>query len=315
MKRAAFILFAVMIGLFGISCASAEANSTPEILLVPAEWNRPAAHPGRVETFEYAAGSDTKTAYVYLPYGYDESPDARYNILYFMHGGGGWAGQFYNRSYALNDILDHAIESGEIAPLIVVTPSFYPSDDSDSSVSNAAGLVAVFHEEFLHDLMPAVETHYRTWAESGDPAALEASRDHRAFGGFSMGSVTTWYQFLNALDDVRYFLPFSGDCWALGQMGGRNQSDRTAAYLADHVSGHPYGNDFYIYAMTGESDIAYDAMAGQIAAMKECDVFRFGASPAEGNISFGVLDGATHDYTYYRNYIYSALKTIWPAAE
>ena len=56
-------------------------------------------------------------------------------------------------------------------------------------------------------------------------------------------------------------------------------------------------------------------MNGQIAAMRESDVFRFGIAPAEGNISFGVLDGATHDYTYYRNYIYSALMAIWPATK
>ena len=239
----------------------------------------------------------------------------RYNILYFMHGGGGWAGQFYNRSYALNDILDHAIESGKIAPLIVVTPSFYPSEDSDSSVSNAAGLVSIFHEEFLHDLMPAVETHYRTWAESGKETDLEASRDHRAFGGFSMGSVTTWYQFLNSLDKVHYFLPFSGDCWILSQMGGRNQSEATASYLADYASNHPYRDTFYIYAMTGGEDIAYDAMSGQVEAMRQKDAFQFGRSPADGNISFGILPGATHDYTYYRNYIYSALMAIWPAAQ
>lgn len=197
-----------------------------------------------MEVFEYESVGSIKSAYVYLPYGYEEDESIRYNILYFMHGGGGNAGQFYNRSYALNDILDHAIENGEIDPLIVVTPTFYLPQDTDTGVSNAGQRVSVFHQEFIQDLMPAVERRYRTYAESTDQAGLEASRNHRAFGGFSM---------------------------------------------------------------TGSDDIAYDAMHSQLEAMRETGGFTFGASSEEGNISFQILDGATHDYTYYRNYIYTIL--------
>ena len=39
----------------------------------------------------------TKTAYVYLPAGYDEAdPEKRYNILYLMHGWHMTAGDFFN---------------------------------------------------------------------------------------------------------------------------------------------------------------------------------------------------------------------------
>ena len=282
-----------------------------EIRIVPESYNSPATHQGTVETFTYITEGGEKTAYAYLPYGYEASGDSRYNILYFMHGGGGNAGQFYNRSYALNDILDHAIENGEIEPLIVVTPSFYPQGDHDSSVSNAAALVSVFHNEFINDLMPATESRYRTYAESTDAAWLEASRDHRAFGGFSMGSVTTWYQFVNALDYVRYFMPLSGDCWEYGNQGGASHPQETAAYLNNFISQHKYKDAFYIYAMTGGSDIAYDAMTNQLEAMKNTDAFRFGTSESNGNISFQILDGATHDYTWYRNYIYTILPSFF----
>lgn len=134
-------------------------------------------------------------------------------VFDFMHGGGGNAGKFYNRSYALNDILDHAIENGEIDPLIVVTPTFYLPRDTDTGVSNAGQRVSVFHQEFIQDLMPAVESRYRTCAQFTDEAGLEASRNHRAFGGFSMGAVITWYQLVNSLDYVAWFMPLSGDCW------------------------------------------------------------------------------------------------------
>ena len=64
---------------------------------------------------------------------------------------------------------------------------------------------------------------------------------------------------------------------------------------------------FYIYAMTGGDDIAYEMMTKQLDAMRGQSAFTFGTSEADGNVSFQILDGATHDYTYYRNYIYTIL--------
>lgn len=43
-----------------------------------------------------------------------------------MHGGEGNARQFYNRSYALNDILDHAIENGELVNSLDYVAWFMP---------------------------------------------------------------------------------------------------------------------------------------------------------------------------------------------
>ena len=287
------------------------------IKIVPTSYNSQAEHRGKVETFTYQTAGTNKTAYVYLPYGYDENADVQYNILYFMHGGGGNAGQFYNRSYALNDILDHAIENREIEPLIVVTPTFYPPNDRNTSASHAGELVAVFHSEFINDLMPSVESHYKTYAANTDKDSLIASRKHRAFGGFSMGSVTTWYQFINALDYVAYFMPLSGDCWQFGSQGGASHPTETAEYLNDYIKNHRFKDDFYIYAMTGSSDIAYNALGSQLNAMRNTDGFTFGRSEKEGNVSFQVLENATHDYTYYRNYIYTILPYFFnqPKAE
>ena len=112
----------------------------PAISILPPSYATPASHRGTVETFTYRTNGTEKTAFAYLPYGYEASGE-RYNILYFMHGGGGTAGQFWEESYGggyvLNNILDHAIENGDIKPLIVVTPTFYPAGDRDTSVSNA----------------------------------------------------------------------------------------------------------------------------------------------------------------------------------
>ena len=60
----------------------------------PANYGQEAEHLGEVvridyNTRDYAEGTGaarTNTAYVYLPYGYDNNPTQRCNVLYFVHG-------------------------------------------------------------------------------------------------------------------------------------------------------------------------------------------------------------------------------------
>lgn len=82
----------------------------------------------------------TKTAYVYLPYGYDENDtETRYNICYLIHGWGGHAGEYFQ--YAnITDMLDNMIAKGDIPPTIFVSATFY-NDNSDTGFS---GSVAEF---------------------------------------------------------------------------------------------------------------------------------------------------------------------------
>src|SRR5690606_7426686 len=170
---------------------------------------------------------DRKKMNVYLPYGYDPNDkEKRYNVLYLMHGGGEnedliFGGPGENRE--LKNILDHMIANGDIEPLIVVTPTFYGGMND----------VALFHDELISVVVPLVETTYNTHAKSGSLEDLKASRAHRAFGGFSMGSVTTWHVFANKLDYFKYFVPLSGDSWALGERGGGIKPRETAEFLAD----------------------------------------------------------------------------------
>ena len=55
-----------------------------------------------------------------------------------------------------------------------------------------------------------MESKYSTYAEDTTSDGLIASRDHRGFGGFSMGSVNTWCTFRYGLGYFRYFMPMSG---------------------------------------------------------------------------------------------------------
>ena len=156
--------------------------------------------------------------------------------------------------------------------------------------------------------MPAVESTYRTYAEQPTPEGFKASRDHRAFGGFSMGSVTTWYVFLNNLDYFSWFIPLSGDCWAQGMMGGMNAPEATAEALAEAIAAQGWtSEDFCIYAFTGTQDIAYETLTSQMSAMEGQDVFRFGE-----NTFYVLLEGGRHDHPEMRRYLFEALPMIWP---
>ena len=160
------------------------------------------------ETKAYATDNRTltKRALIYLPYGYDAS--RQYNILYLMHGTGDDE-NYWLKTHPNNKImLDRLIASGEIEPLIVVTPTFYVEDDLKDSGLDP--LTYSFAYELRNDLMPAAEAKYSTFAETLDDSGFAQSREHRAFAGLSRGSVTTGNAALcGNLDRIAYFGMFS----------------------------------------------------------------------------------------------------------
>ena len=290
---------------------------------VPAAYTQPAEEQGQIVRLNYTAASYTnpgqtleKYALVYLPYGFDAADtQTRYNVLYLLHGGGGSARSYFGGEDQSNDfkcILDNLIQNGELEPMLIVTPSFYPTESTDSSIPTAADAVKQFPRELVNDLIPAVEGTYPTYAKTTDTTGLQSSRDHRGFGGFSMGSVATWYVFTDCLDYFRYYLPLSGDSWIFGQYGGSSNPEGTAAALSQALENSGYGqNDFFIHAMTGTSDIAYTALSPQIAAMQETTDFIFDPDTSVGNLYFTVQEGGTHDYAHIYGYLYNALPVFW----
>ena len=206
---------------------------------VPANYEQEAEQRGEVvrvdyDTYDYAEGTGvarTNTAYVYLPYGYDEHSDRRYNVLYFVHGHYGTAATTFEAENGLvRKLLDHMTENGDMAPTIVVSPSYNYGNPTPNYV-DADPYCEALPQELVNDLIPIVESRYRTYAESTDAAGLESSREHRAIGGFSMGAVTTWYALEHTLDYFKFFMPVSADCWSLGAFAGMNRPTETPEYL------------------------------------------------------------------------------------
>ncbi|WP_027088011.1 sugar-binding protein [Cohnella panacarvi] len=279
---------------------------------VPDDYRAENDKPGTIETLHYTTpnldnGVDDKKLHVYLPYGYDASAtDKKYNVLYLMHGGGENEDLIFggpDQSKEMKKILDNMIAKGDIDPLIVVTPTFNGGKND----------VALFHEELVASVVPLVETKYNTYAKSGSLADLKASREHRAFGGFSMGSVTTWYNFIHALDYFKYYLPLSGDSWIIEQRGGGLQPEKTAEYLADVARKSGYKpQDYYIFSATGTADIAYPNLKPQIDAMKQHkDVFVYSSDTTKGNFYFIAADGGTHAWNWVNQYVYDILPDLF----
>lgn len=289
-----------------------------ELEYIPDGYTRPAEHSGTLtkltydtwESFTYEEHSQrlTKEAFVYLPYGYTQ--EKKYNVMYLSHGG--WSDETTimgtdTTPRSFKNVIDHAIEDGKIKPLIIVLPTYNNTSENDSgNYSLALQLTDQFHNELVNDLIPAVEGKYSTYAENTTPEGLAASRDHRGFDGFSMGSVNTWCTFRYCLDYFRYFMPMSGSYGMNGE--AMAQLVRSSGHTAD---------DFFIFSASGTNDFAYGAFRSQIMSMaNESDgFFRLAKSEADGNLSFLEREGYSHDGKASEEYTYNGLRFFWNGAE
>lgn len=241
-----------------------------------------------------------KSALVYLPAGFDENdPTEKYNVLYLMHGGGQSSEVYFNGENAsslLKKLLDNMHDRGMIKNTIVCAPTFNAPQKSGLSANSGS-----FYLELTRQLMPQFEKEFHVIKD----------RDHRAFGGFSMGAMVTWNVFEHCLADISGFIPVSGNCWTLG-----NNSlvcEQTAKYLARVVELQGYGpDDFKIYAGCGEHEIASATMIPQIEEMKKLtDTFKYTENFATGNLYFLIYKDSGHDMVSVMRTIYNGLPKMF----
>lgn len=285
-----------------------------ELEYIPDGYENPATQQGTLnkltydtwESFSYEQKSNkiTKEAWVYLPYGYTDEEE--YNVFYLSHGG--WSNETTlmgtdDNPKSFKNVIDNAIQDGNIKPLIIVLPTYNNTSENDSSdYSLAIQLTNQFHNELVNDLIPVVESKYSTYAKDTTPQGLKESRDHRGFGGFSMGSVNTWNTFRYCLDYFRYFMPMSGSYTTDGE------------YMADLVRQQGYSSqDFFIFAASGTDDFAYSAFKAQIMAMANNSggMFKLAKNESEGNMSFLEREGYKHDAKATDEYTYNGLRFFW----
>lgn len=305
MKKLIFFILSVFACV--LSCASEETNVNTLLQNytvtagVPKAYFLPARQKGRVRLIEYVTRdytqasrpAITKKAYVYLPYGYDASDTAtRYDTLFYMHGWTGIAGELFTVGGGfIKNMLDAMIEKGDIKPLIVVAATF-DNENEPQDFARSVEELSVFHNDFRDALLPFIDSHFNT----------NASRNSRAFSGFSLGAVTAWYEFCYNNDLIKYFLPLSGDCWIMGTYGGRYRPKETADRLEQIIREKRYtASDYEIYAAVGTRDPIWDQVNNQLTEMLARRTF------SGGNVRYAVKEGGRHDYEAIAEYLYNAL--------
>ena len=284
---------------------------------------------GTVERYDYETSvyengkTYKKTAYVYLPYCYDpEDKTRKYNVLYFQHGNTCEPAMFAigGNKY----MFDMLFDSGENDPCIIVFVTYYmdPMRDADVRIQTGLaeagdgrtpGIPCMYWKEIIQDIVPVVEMKYNTYLEDPSDAGVRATRDHRAFSGYSRGAGWTWRMFHYALPYFRWFCPTSG-----GIPGGdpvpsattlrpsmQTPSDEDVLnYITAGIKENP-GLPFYIYAASGgPRDGA--GMRLQMKLLSEQPGFSYGPDPKKNNIYYSLSDYYHTDYLipyYFWNYL------------
>ena len=135
-----------------------------------------------------AVYNDTHEFFVYLPPGYEKG-NARYPVLYLVHGSGDTAAG-WTMAGGANVILDNLIAQKKATPMIVVmpynggTPAARPTPAAGGNTGNGGrgGAGTAFEDYMLKELMPFVDAKYRT----------APGRKNRAMAGLSAGGAATY---------------------------------------------------------------------------------------------------------------------------
>lgn len=135
---------------------------------------------GTVEALEYESKTvgEKRKAMVYLPPGYGKEKDAKFPVLYLLHGIGDVEDDWVKKGSAEN-ILDNLIADKKAVPLVVVMPNGRAAKGMTPKTpwNEQTPAFAAFENDLLKDLMPVVEKKY----------AVKTDREHRAIAGLSMG--------------------------------------------------------------------------------------------------------------------------------
>ena len=146
-----------------------------------------------------------RRCFVYTPPDYDKNTSTRYPVLYLQHGMGedetGW-----NVQGKANLILDNLIAEKKAIPMIIVMDKGYATKPNQTppqaggAPAGGPGGISAFEEVMINEIIPMIDTNYRT----------KADREHRAMAGLSMGANQTIQITMNNLDKFSYIGGFSG---------------------------------------------------------------------------------------------------------
>lgn len=229
----------------------------------------------------YAAAE--KRMHVYLPPRYAANSTARYPVLYLNHGGGDDDAKWSSTGNAPL-ILDNLIAAGKARPMIVVMPN---TRGCASATPSAPGKDDACTQEYLKDIIPYVDGHYRT----------RADRASRALAGLSMGGFVVLHTGMPHLDTFSELYVYSSG--HITEAGLKQFDENFAALLKD-----PGTNDLFrvpLYMAAGETDIALRNGQKVLALFNQY-----------GLRNFWVLSSGGHEWANWRRYLHQTAQIMFP---
>jgi len=238
---------------------------------------------GRVEIVGYKTSTGVqKQMHVYLPPGYDDALDHRFPVLYLNHGGGENDGHWISRGFA-NWILDNLIAEGKARPMIIVMPN---TSGLVTGMPPKAGEDDACTKEYLRDILPFVDSHYRT----------RPDRDGRALAGLSMGGFVVLNTGLTHLETFGELYVFSSGYWPdMLTLFKENIKPLLSDPTINGRLRQP------VYFGVGETDIAY------LNSMKTLAILN-----GYGLRTFSVLSSNGHEWLNWRRYLYQTAQIMFP---
>ena len=282
------------------------------------------ARVGRVERLDYTTSvyedgvTYKKYCNVYLPWCYDhEDKSRKYNVLYYQHGNTCDLEIFVEPENKV--FMDNLFSTDELDPCIIVSTTYYFDVTKDVETRRTTGqvpagdgdwphVVGNFYKEVIDDIVPLVEMKYNTYLTEPTKEGIKATRDHRAFTGYSRGSVFTWKMFHYCIEYFRWFAPMSCYCTAEHSVWDDVPIEEIIDYVKYPIEQHPE-LPFYIYASNGHpNDIK--KMTPQMNELLKLDCFSYGKDPKVNNIYFA-LSAFAHTDVLVPSYYYNSLTGLF----
>ncbi len=157
-------------------------------------------------TYYSTALQKFRRMHVYTPPGYETGGNQKYPVFYLLHGAGDCDESWTSVGRA-GFILDNLIAEKKVKPMVVVMPAGHTNTTPPGGRGEPpASPLDDFARDFITDVMPFAETHYRVLAD----------RSHRAIACLSMGGSQTLNVAFLHLEQFAYVGVFSSGA----QLGG-----------------------------------------------------------------------------------------------
>ena len=248
--------------------------------------SRAAVPHGTLEQVRYKnVSGKEKRLHVYLPPGYGAGKE-RYPVLYLNHGGGEDDARWSSPTGGCAaEILDNLIAAGKARPMIVIMPN---TSGLASFVPPEPGKDDLCTQEYLKDILPLIDSRYRTLAR----------REGRAIAGLSMGGFVVTNTGLTHLETFSELYIFSS-----GYIG---ENQKLAEQRFDAILIDPKINDLLqvpIYMGQGETDIALQNGQHFLSLLFQKKVR-----------TFWTLSTGGHEWGNWRRYLWQTAQIMFPAS-